>query len=187
MRLNFTHPFVVRVGLPMAGLFFISVMLLGFVFRASPRNGFARLVARAFSFPALRAGGEVVSLDEYYKYEEALAQWYAFDKESNAAAALVRDRLMERLIVIALERTLAKEYRINVKSKEVADFSARLSAGVPDFERFLSERYGWSQRDFRQLVAEPLALEQKLRAGISDFENVLSQRRGIVPVKRYLE
>lgn len=187
MRLNFRHPLVVRVALPAAGLFFISVAFLSFVYRASPRNGFARLIARTFNFPALRVGKKTIGLDEYYRYEDALAKWYGFNEESKAASALVRDRLMERMTVIALERAIAKEHGVRLKSKEIDAFASRLSAGIPDPEGFLRDRYGWSPRDFRRLIAEPLALERKLRAEVSDFENILPERIKTVPVKRYLE
>ncbi|MEK7607068.1 MAG: hypothetical protein AAB444_02640 [Patescibacteria group bacterium] len=187
MRLNSKRRFVLKILLPVGGVFLAAVFFLAFVYRATPGNGLAIFLARMFRFPALRVNGETVTLDEYYRYDRALKQWYGFDDQSEFAADSTSDGLMERLTVIALERDMAVRRGIRLEQKEVKDLAVRLGGQGPDLEVILRDRYHWTEKDFRELIVEPLALEQKLRAEIPDFEIVLERERRDAKVRKYLE
>ena len=181
------YPFALKISLAIAGMLSISLFLLAFVYRSSSENGVAMFLARVFRFPALRVNGEVVALDEYYRYERALEQWYGLDDQSEIVSESVGDGLMERLTVIALERDIARHRGIHLEQKAVKELAERLGEADPNLAATLRDRYQWTEKDFRTLIVEPLALERKLHAEIPDFETVFERERRDAKVRKYLE
>lgn len=187
MRINFRHPFVLKILLLVGGVFVAAIFFLAFVYRAAPENDLALFLARTFRFPALRVNGETITLYEYYRYARALQQWYGFDDQSELAADRAGDGLMERLTVIALERDIAERRGIHLNQKEVKLRAAQMVESDTDLEATLRDRYHWTEKDFRALIVEPLALERKLRAEIPDFDAMFMRERQEATVRKYLE
>lgn len=131
-----------------------------------------RLAARVFGLPAAKVGNRTVSYIQFLSTRDAIRKFIGSEAGKQVQAALPPDNvlnqnILERLIRQELTQELADQKKITVTDQDVdaifADVvKAAASSTTPDVSQYLSNNYGWSEKDFRAQVLKPALLEQKV-------------------------
>jgi parvulin-like peptidyl-prolyl isomerase len=147
-----------------------SVIFLWGAYYQHWEGSFPTGVAKALPIPAARIGkrtvllrdyyGGVVSVQKYLTSEEAAAQ-----NQRRPLTVDDRSATLERLIQEAALYELADARGVKVTDEQEQAVLSELnvtSTSTADFQKFISENYGWSLDDFKMHIVRPLVLTRTL-------------------------
>ncbi len=168
-----------KIVLTTLSLFFVAfVAFFSFtlisLYKVKSHTSFIYGVTQVVPFPVARAGDNFVAYENYlfelrhYIHYYQNQQKLDFNSESGQQQlAEFKKRALDKVVNDAYVKQLAKQYKVSVSDKEVADeiqivrTQNRLGESDKVFEDVLKEYWGWSVSDFQRSLKQQL-LAQKL-------------------------
>ncbi|MEK7189121.1 MAG: peptidylprolyl isomerase [Patescibacteria group bacterium] len=153
----------------LAVVFGIALYQFGWQSRA------AYYVSRVIPYPAILVDWEMVPLHVYLSDREALARYWAFQRENeNVLLGIpdqeeIRERLVAKLIAERVVRIWARTRHLVVTDQEAYLEWERLREkpeGQEEISAFVQQAYGWSDEQFIERVLRPFLLQQKVKAAL---------------------
>ncbi len=127
-----------------------------------------QIAVKIFPYPVAWVGIKPVWANEYYKQ---LAYVKKFSEKSNQPISdmnLIRSQIIDQMTQNILIQNEAKKYNIKVTKKDVDDAYSKLAeqnGGADQVKKVLTEMYGMSVKDFKNLISDQL-LREKVQSDV---------------------
>jgi len=151
-------------------LWLIIIIYLGFgiffaikVYKSHSENKATEFSVKIYPFPAAIINNGVVWAKDYYQQLAYIRQFSAKTKQPVPDAAALRQQIIDQLIENKILEMQALRYNITVSNKDVNDAYQKIvtqSGGTSEVNKVLSELYGMSEKDFKNLVRQQVLKEK---------------------------
>lgn len=123
----------------------------------------ARLAGKIYPFPAAVVGGRFVWIKDYFRQMRYIQQFSAKTKQPLPAPQSLREQIVNQLVENKILQYQALRYHVRVTSKDVNDAYEKIVAqagGTSEVKKVLTELYGMSEKDFKELVKDQVLKEK---------------------------
>ena len=151
-------------------LWLIVIIYLGFgiffaikVYKSHSENKTTELSVKIYPFPVAIVNNGVVWAKDYYQQLAYIRQFSSKTKQPVPDATTLRKQIIDQLIENKILEMQALRYNITVSNKDVNDAYEKIvtqSGGTSEVNKVLSELYGMSEKDFKNLVRQQVLKEK---------------------------
>jgi len=161
-----------------AVIWFIVLVYIGFgiyfgvlVYKVHSESKPTKFAVKIYPFPAAVVNGSVIWSKSYYQQLAYIRQFSAKTKQPIPDQATLRRQILDQLIENKILEIQAQKYNVKVTNKDVDDAYQKIvsqSGGSSEVKKVLTELYGMSEKDFKELVRQQV-LKEKIQ------DNVIAQ------------
>ncbi len=174
-----------------AGLVLAVIVAFGIitasVYKSTPSSPIVRSIVKVIPYPVAIVDWDPIGFNDLLVGFDGLMTFYT--RQANEIGADIPqeveifESLMDNLIREEIIQALASERGIEVDQVKVdalMDKAVQDAGGnVDDLLNLLEKNYGWSAKEFRETVLEPLVLASDLQDWILSDEELQAERKGV--------
>jgi len=138
------------------------------VYKIHSESKATKFAVKIYPFPAAVINGNVVWTKNYYQQLAYIRQFSTKTKQPVPDPATLRKQIIDQLIETKILEIQAQKYNIKVTNKDVDDAYQKIvsqSGGASEVKKVLTELYGMSENDFKQLVSQQV-LKEKIQSEV---------------------
>jgi foldase protein PrsA len=158
-----------------AVIWFIVLVYIGFgiyfgvlVYKVHSESKATKFAVKIYPYPAAVVNGSVIWAKNYYQQLAYIRQFSAKTKQPVPDPTTLRKQILDQLIENKILQIQAQKYNVKVTDNDVNDAYQKIvaqSGGSSEVTKVLTELYGMSEKDFKELVRQQV-LKEKIQDSV---------------------
>lgn len=151
-------------------IWLIVVFYVGFgifagveVYRVKSESQMVKTAVKFYPLPAATVNSGIIWVKDYYQQLNYIRQFSAKTKQPFPDEATLRGQIIDQLVENKLLEMQAVRYHVQVTNKDVNDAYQKIvdqSGGATEVKKVLTELYGMTEKDFKELVRQQVVKEK---------------------------
>ncbi|AKM82507.1 TPA: hypothetical protein DD449_01855 [Candidatus Berkelbacteria bacterium] len=140
-----------------------GILTAVWVYAGKSESGLVKTTVKYYPLPVATINGHFVWAKDYYCQLDYIRQFSVKTKQPIPNETALRQQIVDQLVENKTLELQATRYHVRVSSKDVNDAYQKIvdqAGGVSEVKKVLSELYGMSEKDFKELVRQQVLKEK---------------------------
>jgi len=176
-------PPAVKVLLAIGILVLLGAGMTAYVYTNKPTDSTVRKIVDVVPYPAARVGSHSLTISQYLDEYDALMGYFdslGTDPSSLPTEEEIEVNIIDTMINKAVIGILAEDFGIELDQAQVDEMYQEMienSGSQEEFQKELSDTFGWSEEEFIHSVIEPIVLAAQIEEFVVGNEEIQGEAK----------